>query len=98
MYVPFDAIRGVWVMEKMIKQNTLELWFESVQGTVDGQIVHMGERAVFYPDRNCVLVERWGPDKKAKEEILIPKEIKEKLSVIEYLNRSEVHIPFDVIC
>ena len=85
-------------MKKPTKQNVIELWFESVQGTADGQIVHMGESAVFYPDRKCVLIERWGPEKKTEEEILIPKEIKEKPSVIEYLNRSGVHVPFYLIC
>ena len=75
------------MVEKPTKQKAIELWFKSVQGTVDGQIVHLGERAVFYPDRTYVLIEMWRPEGKVKEEIPIPKEIKEKSLVIEYLNR-----------
>ena len=48
------------------------LWFHSVQGSVDGERVHLGTRAVFYPEKRLVVIEHWGPNGKDENLVLVP--------------------------
>ncbi len=83
-------------MNEQTESRPIELWFESVQGMANGERVHLGQKAVFYPAQGCAVIENWGPRGVTKEEIPIPAEMTTKTKVILYLN--DLHcVPWNVI-
>ncbi len=74
----------------------VSLWFESVQGMANGVRVHVGQKAVFYPDQHRVEIEIWTPEGNEKKTIPIPEKYTEKPAVIRYLDKI-TDVPFTVI-
>jgi GNAT superfamily N-acetyltransferase len=71
------------------------LWFESVQGMVDGERVLAGSEAVFFPARHEVFVRSWGPEAAEPERYDVPPEITETGELLIWLARQDVSVPRD---
>ncbi|MBR3475431.1 MAG: GNAT family N-acetyltransferase [Oscillospiraceae bacterium] len=69
------------------------LWFESVQGMVDGERVLAGSEAVFFPARHEVFVRFWGPEAAEPERYDVPPEITETGELLIWLARQDVSVP-----
>lgn len=80
----------------MQKKNIqpIRLWFKSVQGyNANGERVHLGERATFFPDTGSAIIEKWGPNGTTSETVQIPETICSKRAVILSLKEQGYDVP-----
>lgn len=68
-------------------QTGISLWAESVQGIVENEVVHLGERANYFPEKRKVVIERWGPDGTTTEEIAVPASVNSRSEAILFLSK-----------
>ena len=73
------------------------LWFQSVQGSVDGKRVHLGTRADFYPEKRLVVIEHWGPNGKDENLVMVPSTEMSKEEVILFLHERGYSVPSDTL-
>lgn len=80
-----------------IGSTRVTLWFHSVQGSVDGKRVHLGTRADFYPEKRLVVIERWGPNGKDENLVLVPSAEMSKENAILFLHKRGYSVPADTL-
>ena len=84
-------------LKDSIGSTQATLWFQSVQGSVDGKRVHLGTRAVFYPDKRLVVIEHWGPNGKDENLVLVPSVGMSKEEAILFLHQHGCSVPADTL-
>lgn len=71
----------------------INLWFKHVQGTANGESIHLGARAMFFPDTGNAIIEEWGPNGTDTKTVQIPAAICSKGAVILYLKQQGYDVP-----
>ena len=77
------------------REETLQLWCQSVQGMAEGKRVHVGSEALYDPARSQVKIRFWGPKKNGTEYYEIPPEMTGKAEILIYLDGIHASVPRD---